>query len=74
MFQKFMLKAMLGKQLKGLPPETQDKIINAVSENPEFFTKLAESIQGKMKAGKSQMDATMEAVRDHQEELRKLLQ
>lgn len=72
MFKEFMMRAMLAKQLKGVPKEEQDKIIDAVSKNPETFTKLAESVQQKMKKGKSQMDAVMEAVKEQEAELKKI--
>lgn len=73
MFQKFILKAMLGKQLKDVPPEMQDKLIDAVMKDPKLFMDMAESIKGKMAAGKSQMDATMEVVREHQNTLQNIL-
>ena len=73
MFKQMMLKAMLAKQLKGMPKEAQDKMISAVTKNPQLFADIAESAKKKMAAGKSQMDATMEAVRERQAELQKLL-
>ncbi len=66
------MRQMLAKQLKQLPKDQQDQIIEAVTKNPEIFQKIAESAQAKMKAGASQMTATMEAAREHEAELKKL--
>ena len=67
------MKQMLKKQMKGLPPDQQDKILKAIEANPEFFTNMATEIQEKMKTGKSQMDASMEVMGKYQNELRKIL-
>ncbi len=72
MFKEFMMRQMLAKQLKQLPKAEQDQIIEAVTKNPEIFQKIAESAQAKMKAGASQMNATMEAAREHEAELKKV--
>ena len=69
-----MMRAMLAKQLKGVPKEQQEQIISAISKNPDLFKNVAESAQRKMKAGKSQTAATLEAMRENQEELRKAFQ
>ena len=65
-----MLRQMLAKQLKNVPKEQQDKLIEAITKNPDLFKKIAESAQKKMKAGKSQMDAVMEASREYEAELK----
>jgi len=69
-----MLKAMLAKQLKHLPKTEQDRIISAVSKNPDLFKNIAEIAQKKVKAGKSQTAAMLETMREHQEELKKAFQ
>ncbi len=73
MFKKFMLKTMLGSQLKQLPPEMQDKILNAIEKNPETFAKMAEEIKAAMANGKDQMTAATEVAKKHEEMLKKLL-
>ena len=70
MFKEFMLRAMLAKQLKNLPKDQQDKMIEAIVKNPQIFKDIADSAQKKMKAGKTQMQATMEAAREHQQALK----
>ena len=73
MFQNFLMKRMLASQMKDVPKEQQDKIFTAIEKNPDFFKGIAEKIQEKMKAGKSQMDASMEVVKEHQIELQKMI-
>lgn len=73
MLKKLLLKRMLASQLKDLPKEHQDKFLDAIEKNPELFQKIADAAQIKMKDGKDQMSALMEAAQEHQEELKKLL-
>ena len=72
-FQNMLMKQMLKKQMKGVPEAEQEKILKAIEENPDFFTNIATEIQAKMKTGKSQMDATMEVMGQHQEKLRQIM-
>ena len=48
--------------------------INQIEKNPEFFNDIAKKIEQKMKEGKDQMSASMEVMRENQNELRKLMQ
>ena len=59
--------------MKGVPPEQQEKIMKLLEENPELFQKIALEIQTKMKQGKTQMQASMEVMRGHEAELRKIM-
>ena len=67
------MKKMLKSKMKDLPEAEQDKMIQAIEKNPEFFQNVATEVQAKMKEGKDQMTATMEVMRKHQEELRKIM-
>ena len=69
----FLMKKMLEKQLKDLPADQRDKMIAVISENPEFFQKIAEEIKAEQKNGKDQMAATMTVMRKHQGELQKIM-
>lgn len=69
----FFMKKMLEKQLKDLPAEQRDKMIAVISENPEFFQKIAEEIKAEQSRGKDQMAATMAVMRKHQGELQKIM-
>lgn len=59
--------------MKGVPEAQQEKLINAMERNPEFFKMIGEEIEAKKKAGKSEMEASMEVMRKHQAEFQKLL-
>ena len=72
-FKNLAMKTMLKKQLKGVPEEQQEKILQAVEANPQLFEDIAREVQEKMKGGMSQMDATMSVMTKHQEELKKIM-
>lgn len=72
-FKNFLMKKMLKSKMKDLPEAEQDKMIQAIEKNPEFFQNVATEVQAKMKEGKDQMTATMEVMRKHQEELKKIM-
>lgn len=72
-FTNFLMKKMLKSKMKDLPEAEQDKMIQAIEKNPEFFQNVATEVQAKMKEGKDQMTATMEVMRKHQDELRKIM-
>lgn len=73
MFKKFMMKKMLQSQLKDMPKDQQEKILTAVEANPQLFETIAKEIQAAVKAGKPQFAATMEVMKKHQDELRRVL-
>ena len=73
MFQNFMLKQMLKSKMKGLPEAEQERMFAMIEKNPDFFKKIGEEVQAKMKGGKSEMEATMEVMRKHQSEFQKLM-
>ena len=72
-FKNIILKTALRSQLKGLPKDQQDKLLKAIEENPEFFENIAKKIEQKQKEGKDKTSATMEVMRENQNELRKIL-
>jgi hypothetical protein len=73
MFQNFLLKQMLKKQLKDIPQEQQDQIFAMIEKNPDFFMKIAEEVQEKVKGGMNQQDAMMQVMQSHQDELKKVM-
>ncbi len=73
MFQNFLLKTMLKKQLKGLPEDEQNKIFNMIEKNPDFFMKIATEAQEKIKGGMNQQDAMMAVMKNHETELREVM-
>jgi len=72
-FKNIILKTALKSQLKGLPQDQQDKIIAAIEKNPQFFEDIAKKIEQKQKEGKDKTSATMEVMRENQNELRKII-
>jgi hypothetical protein len=71
----FFIKKMMQKQLKssGLPQEQQDMLIEAVTNNPNFFQKIAEEAKTLEKTGVPQQAAMMQVMRKHQGELQKIM-
>lgn len=69
----FFLKALLKKQLKGVPEADIEKFLAMVEKNPDFFKQVAEEAQVKIKAGMGQQEAVMAVLQDKQEELAKVM-
>lgn len=72
-FKDFLTKQLLKKQLKGVPEDQQEKIMNLIQKDPEFFKVIGEKIQDEIKKGKGQMEATMSVMKEHREKLAALL-
>lgn len=72
-FKNFLMKQSIKSQMKNVPQAQQDMMMAAVEKNPEFFENIAKEIQQKVKEGKSETAASMEVMRKHQDELRKLM-
>jgi hypothetical protein len=72
MFKNFLMKAVMKKQLAGLPKEQQDLIINMIEKNPDLFTKIAHDVQEKVKGGMGQQQAMMLVMKQNEGELKKL--
>ena len=72
-FKNMAMRTMLKSQMKGVPTDQQDKILNAFEANPKLFEDIAKEVQEKMKTSKTQMEATMEVMAKHQEELKKIM-
>lgn len=71
--KKMLMRKMMERQLKNLPEGQRDQIMQVVSENPDFFQKIAKEIEAQKKAGKPEMAASMEVMRKYQGELQKLM-
>jgi hypothetical protein len=69
----FFLKQLLKSKMKGVPEADQERIFNALDKNPEFFQKIAEEVQVKIKSGKGQQEAVMEVLSKYQDELKKIM-
>lgn len=73
MFGNFILKKLLESKLKGLPADQQEKIIMILEKKPELFQAIAKEAKQKMDQGKSQQDAMMEVIKNHEAELREVM-
>jgi len=73
--QNLVLRQMLMAQIKklNLPKDQQDKIVNAIVNNPEFFKKLAEDMQMEMKSGQNQMQVAQKLAGKYQNEIKQIL-
>lgn len=73
MLQNFLLKQMLKSKMKGVPPAEQERILGMIEKNPDFFKKIGDEVEKRKKSGKSEMEATMEVMREHQSEFQKMM-
>ena len=64
---------MLKRQMKNVPSEQQEQIFAMIEKNPDFFMKIAEEAQEKIKGGMSQQDAMMAVMKAHESELRAVM-
>ena len=71
-FQDMLMKQMLKRQMKGVPEAEQEKMLELITKNPDFFQNIAVEVDKRMKQGRPQMEAVMEVMRENQEELKKL--
>ncbi|MDP2641986.1 MAG: hypothetical protein Q8P21_01705 [bacterium] len=72
-FKNFFLKQALKHKLKDVPEGEREKILALMEKNPEFFKKIGDEVQKRVKAGQSEMAATMVVMREHQSELQKMM-
>jgi hypothetical protein len=73
MIKEFLMKTMLKRQLKNLPPAEQERIGGMIEKNPQLFTKIAQDIEKRVKGGMSQHEAMMSVMKANQDELRKIM-
>jgi hypothetical protein len=75
MFQKFIIKKLLGSKLKtaGMSDAQIDQLVAVIEKNPEFFKKIQDQIEAKKKQGVSEQAAVMTVMREHQGELQRIL-
>jgi len=71
--KKFIMRQSIKSQVKNLPADQQEKLMAAFEKNPGFFENIAREIDQKVKGGKGKTAASMEVMRKHQGELRKLM-
>jgi hypothetical protein len=74
MFKKFLMKQALKSQLKGVPEAEQERILDMVERNPDFFENLAKELQDALASGKDQQTAALEIMTRHKESLSRMIQ
>jgi hypothetical protein len=72
-FQNFLVKQMLKRQMKDVPVDQQEKIFKMIDENPDFFMKISKEAQEKINGGMPQQEAMMAVMKNHQDELMKVM-
>lgn len=68
----FFLRQALKVKMKDVPEAQRNELMALMEENPEFFKKIGEEVKKRVKAGQSEMAATMTVMREHQAEFQKL--
>jgi hypothetical protein len=69
----FFLKQALKHKLKDVPEEQREMLMGAMEAHPDFFKKVGEEVQRRVKSGESEMAATMAVMREHQAELQRIM-
>ncbi|MFA6338852.1 MAG: hypothetical protein WCW87_02255 [Candidatus Paceibacterota bacterium] len=67
------LEKMLSMKLNNLPAAEKEKMMGIIKNNPDFFRKIVLEVNQKIKEGKSQLSATMEVMKAHEDELKNLI-
>ena len=69
----FFTRALIKKQLKGMPEAEVEKMLTLIEKNPDFFKKMAEDVQKKIKGGMGQEEAAKQFAEEHKDELKGIL-
>jgi NADH dehydrogenase FAD-containing subunit len=69
----FVMKQMVKRQIKGMPEDQQQMIMNLVEQNPELLKTISVEIQAKTKKGIDQQSAMMQVMMDHKDELQQAM-
>lgn len=68
--KQFALKKVLQSQMKNVPPEQQQMILEMIEKDPSLFEKIAKEIQAELKVnGNNQMAAATKVLPKYQKEI-----
>ncbi len=68
--KNFAVKKLLESQLKNVPQDQREMIMNMVEKDPALFEKIAKELQAEMKSnGNNQMAAAMKILPKYQNEI-----
>ncbi len=73
MLQNFLFRSLLKSKLKSLPQVEQDKILDLVQKNPDFFGTIAKKIEERVKRGEGQESAALAVMQEHQAEIQQMM-
>lgn len=68
----FFLRQALKVKMKDVPEAQRNELMSLMEQNPDFFKKIGDEVKKRVKAGQSEMAATMIVMREHQAEFQKL--
>jgi hypothetical protein len=69
-FKQFALKKVLQSQMKNVPPDQQQMIMEMLEKDPALFEKIAKEMQDELKKnGNNQMAAAMKVLPKYQKEI-----
>lgn len=74
MIKEFFIKQAVKHGAKNLPEDQKKLLEEAVSKNPELFSKIAKEIDALKKQGKPEMYASLDVMKKYQKELQELFQ
>lgn len=63
---------MMKSQMKDVPEEQQEQMLNMIEKNPELFQKIAVETKSLVDNGLDQMSAAMKVAEKYKDELKKL--
>lgn len=68
------MKKVVKRQIKHMPQDQQDMIMNLMDENPELLKTISKEIQDKVKKkGIDQQTAMIQVMMDHKDELQRAM-
>jgi hypothetical protein len=68
--KNFAIKKLIQSQMKNVPADQQQMIMEMLDKNPELFEKIAKEMQGELKTnGNNQMAAAMKVLPKYQSEI-----
>ena len=69
----FLLKQALKHKMKNAPEKERERLLAIMEKNPDFFNKIGEEIQRRVKSGQGELSATMAVMRENQAKLQKIM-
>lgn len=69
----FLLKQALKHKMKNVPEKERERLLAIMEKNPDFFNKIGDEIQRRVKSGQGELSATMAVMRENQAKLQKIM-